>query len=114
VRPKSANREFGKSRFATIPSRRAHRVTSKGKMMVEKYHGVNSQWPEGSNQGRNLKPTPQEAMAGARRLYRLVFKKPFKGEIKLTSGRRYTFIRRGVMYRTPEATARNTPLSKGI
>jgi hypothetical protein len=70
--------------------------------MVEKYHGVNSQWPEGSNQGRNLKQSPQEAMAGARRLYRLAFKKPFKGEVKLTSGRRYTFIRRGVMYVNPD------------
>jgi hypothetical protein len=67
-----------------------------------KYHAVNGQWPEGTNAGRDLKPTPQEAVSAAKRLYRFALKKPFRGKIKMTSGRRYTWIRRGVMYVNPD------------
>lgn len=70
--------------------------------MAEKYQSVNGAWPEGTNEGRNLKPTPQEAMAGAKRLYRIAFGKPFKGTMKLTSGNRFTYIRNGVFYVNPD------------
>jgi len=69
---------------------------------MAKYDSVNSQWPEGTNEGRDLKPTPQEAMAAARRLYRLGFGKPFKGKIVLTSGNRATWIRGNVLYVNPD------------
>lgn len=68
----------------------------------EKYHAVNEQWPEGTNHGCDLKPTPQEAMSAAKRLYRFALKKPFRGKIKLTSGRRYTWIRNHVLYVNPD------------
>ena len=69
---------------------------------MAKYQSVNGAWPEGTNEGRDLKPTPQEAMSGARRLYRKAFGRPFKGTMKLTSGRRVTWIRRGVFYVNPD------------
>lgn len=66
------------------------------------YQSVNGQWPDGSNDGRDLKPTPKEALAGAKRLYRIAMGKPWTGPIKLTSGRRHTWIRRGVFYVNPD------------
>lgn len=66
------------------------------------YDSVNSAWPADTNDGRNLKPTPQEALAAAKRLYRFAFKRPFRGQMKLTSGRRYTQIRSGVFYVNPD------------
>lgn len=69
---------------------------------MAKYQSVNGAWPEGTNEGRALKPTPQEALSGARRLYRKAFGRPFKGKMKLTSGGRYTYIRRGVFYVNPD------------
>ena len=69
---------------------------------VPKYHSVNRHWPEGTNEGRSLKPTPQEAVAAAKRLYRFAMKKPFKGTFKLTSGNRYTWIRNHVMHVNPD------------
>jgi hypothetical protein len=66
------------------------------------YESVNGQWPAGTNDGRDLKPTPQEAISAARRLYRFGMKKPWRGEIKLTSGRRVTWVRRGVLYVNPD------------
>ena len=57
------------------------------------YQSVNGKWPE-----LVPVPSPQEAMAGAKRLYRFAMKRPFRGKVKPTSGRRYTDIRRGVMY----------------
>ena len=67
-----------------------------------KYHSVNGSWPEGTNEGRHIKPTPQEAMSAAKRLYRLAMKKPFRGKVVITSGRRYTYIRNSVMYVNPD------------
>lgn len=67
-----------------------------------KYHSVNSRWPEGTREGRDLKPAPQEAMSAAKRLYRFAMKKPFRGKVKLTSGRRYTWIRNHVLYVNPD------------
>lgn len=71
-------------------------------MKTPKYVSVNNQWPEGTREGRDLKPTSQEAMTAARRLYRFAMKKPFAGKVVLTSGNRYTWIRRGVLYVNPD------------
>lgn len=68
---------------------------------MPKYTSVNSKWPEGTNEGREIIPTPQEAISGAKRLYRKAFGKPFKGKVKLTSGRNYTYVRRHVLYVNP-------------
>jgi hypothetical protein len=52
------------------------------------YERVNQTWPAGTNDGRDLKPTAQEAVAACRRLYRFAMKKPFKGIVRATSGNR--------------------------
>lgn len=66
------------------------------------YESVNQSWPEGTNDGRDLKPTPQEALAGAKRLYRIAMGKPWTGPVKITSGRNYTWPRRGVLLVNPD------------
>lgn len=61
------------------------------------YEHVNAAWPE------TLPAlTGQEAMSAAKRLYRFAMKRPFRGKMKLTSGRRYTWIRCGVFHVNPE------------
>jgi hypothetical protein len=61
-----------------------------------KYASVNGAWPA------DLPPiSDQEAMIAARRLYRMAFKRTFRGQVKITSGRRYNYIRNGVMYVNP-------------
>lgn len=55
-----------------------------------KYHAVNSHWPEGTDEGRAIKPTPQEAMRGFRMLYRKAFGRAYRGTLVLTSGNRRT------------------------
>jgi hypothetical protein len=70
-----------------------------------KYSSVNGQWPEGTRDGRDLKPTPKEALAAAKRLYRVGFKRHFRGKMKLTSGNRRTWIRSGVFYVNPDLGA---------
>ena len=57
------------------------------------YERVNATWPVFVP-----KPTPEEAIRGARKLYRFAFGKPFTGTVRITTGNRYTWIRRGVMY----------------
>src|SRR5579863_3816040 len=69
---------------------------------LPKYHSVNSKWPPGTNDGRDIKPTAQEAVSAAKRLYRFMLKKPFRGKIVVTSGNRYSYIRSGVMYVNPD------------
>jgi hypothetical protein len=64
------------------------------KTMTDKYQSVNGQWPAGDLPV----PTEQEAVAAVKRLYRLVMKKPLRLRTKITSGRRYTYARRGVMH----------------
>ena len=61
-----------------------------------KYEAVNGQWPE-----TIPALTGEEAVAAAKRLYRFAMKKPWKGKWALTSGRRYTWPRRGVFYVNP-------------
>jgi hypothetical protein len=72
--------------------------------MVEKYHHVNSQWPE-------IIPdlTGDEAIAAAKRLYRFTMKKPFPGKWQIASGNRFTWVRRGVFYVNPNRTGALRP-----
>ena len=61
---------------------------------------VNSRWPEPCPA-----PTPEEAMRGAKRLYRVAMGRPWTGKVKMTSGQRYTWIRGGVFYINPDETS---------
>jgi hypothetical protein len=59
--------------------------------IAEWYTRVNSTW---ERYGAEIpQPTPEQAMAGARKLYRFAFGKSFEGRVVLTSGRRYTYVR---------------------
>lgn len=61
-----------------------------------RYRKVNTVWPE------TLPAlTPQEAVSAAKRLYRLGTGNAFKGQFRITSGHRYTWIRRGVFVVNP-------------
>lgn len=67
----------------------------------EKYHAVNSQWPE---------VVPEldgpEAVAAAKRLYRFAMKRPWRGKWKIVSGNRYTWTHQGVFCVNPKYTGR--------
>jgi hypothetical protein len=74
--------------------------------MAANYKNVNEVWPENAP-----KPSPQEALDGARKLVRLAYKvgavdgRPFtprKRKFVLTSGRRHTWPRRGIWYVNPD------------
>lgn len=67
--------------------------------MGEKYHTVNSQWPETVPE-----ITGAEAIAAAKRLYRFAMKRAWHGKWALTSGRRYTWPRSGTYYVNPRRT----------
>jgi hypothetical protein len=63
----------------------------------EWYTRVNSGWP------KEVPPlTAPEAIRAAKRLYRYAMGNTFAGEVVVTSGRRYTWIRRGTIYVNPE------------
>ena len=66
-------------------------------MHDEVYSFINKLWPN-----RCPVPTPQEALRGAKRLYRVAMGRPWRGDVKLTSGNRHTWIRRGVLYVNPD------------
>lgn len=57
---------------------------------------VNSRWPEPCPA-----PTPEEAMRGAKRLYRVAMGRPWRGKVKLVSGNRHTWIKGGVLLVNP-------------
>lgn len=61
-----------------------------------KYDSVNSKWPA-------IVPeiTGAEALAAAKRLYRFAMKRAWAGQWNLTSGRRFTWPRRGTFYVNP-------------
>lgn len=67
----------------------------------EKYHAVNSQWPE---------VVPEldgsEAVAAAKRLYRFAMKRPWRGKWKIVSGNRYSWTHQGVFCINPKYTGR--------
>lgn len=46
--------------------------------------------------------SPEESIAAARKLYRHAFGKAFPGRVELTTGNRYTWVRRGVLYVNPD------------
>jgi hypothetical protein len=64
---------------------------------AEWYERVNNTWPS---------PVPRlsadEAVRAGRRLYRFAMRRTFRGKVRVTSGRRYTWIRRGEMVVNPE------------
>jgi hypothetical protein len=74
---------------------------------VAKYESVNGAWPAGTRDGRDLKPTPQEAIAGFRRLFRKAFGRPYRGKLILTSGSRRTW------YGSKPRTIRVNPDERG-
>lgn len=64
------------------------------------YESVNGKWPEGA-----LPPlTGPEAISAAKRLYRFIMKKRWTGQMKLTSGRRSSWVRwwRGTIIVNPQ------------
>lgn len=64
----------------------------------EWYERVNAAWPA------TIPPLePDEALRAARKLYRFATRRTWRGPVKLTSGRRYTWIRRGVFLVNAEA-----------
>ena len=50
--------------------------------------------------------SPQESILAARKLYRHAMGNAFKGDVKLTSGNRYTWVLRGVMSVNPDKRER--------
>lgn len=46
--------------------------------------------------------SPEDSIIAAKRLFRFAMGREFRGEVKLTSGRRYTWVRRGVMAVNPD------------
>lgn len=66
------------------------------------YETVNDKWPEGTREGRDLKPTAQEAIEATRRLYRKFMGKRYPGKFKATSGRRNGYPRGGIYYVNPD------------
>lgn len=65
-----------------------------------KYQSVNGQWPEGTAEGRSLKPTPQEAVTACKLLWRkFVGSKLIR--VKATSGNRRGGFRRDVLWVNP-------------
>lgn len=46
--------------------------------------------------------SPEDSIKAAKRLYRHAMGKPWTGPVKLTSGRRYTWVRRGVLIVNPD------------
>jgi hypothetical protein len=49
----------------------------------------------------------EDSIKAAKRLYRFAMGREFKGEVKLTSGRRYTWVRSGVLVVNPDMPQRN-------
>ena len=46
--------------------------------------------------------SPEESVVAARKLYRHAMGKTFPGRVEVTSGNRYTWVRRGVLYVNPD------------
>ena len=63
----------------------------------DKYDEANAVWP-----GAIPDLTAEESVRAARKLYRFGMRQTFRGKVKITSGRRYTWVRNGVMVVNPE------------
>jgi hypothetical protein len=61
------------------------------------WDAVNKVWPKGVN----LIPTEREAVTGVKRLYKKFMGRPCRWDIKITSGNRYTWVRRNTLYINP-------------
>jgi hypothetical protein len=57
---------------------------------------VNSKWPHSMPI-----PNEKEAIAGAKRLYKKAMGRPWRGAVKVTSGNRHTWVRRGTLVVNP-------------
>jgi hypothetical protein len=79
--------------------------------MTERYQSVNGAWPDGTNDGRDIAPTPQEALTAAKRLYRLVMGKPFQGPVKAVTGNRRTWVRYRVLNVNPDLGSSRRPIN---
>jgi hypothetical protein len=65
--------------------------------IAENYQRINATW------GVDIPPlTELEAVRAARKLFRFTMRRTFNGKVFVTSGRRYTWIRRGNIYVNPE------------
>jgi hypothetical protein len=51
--------------------------------------------------------SPEESIVAARKLYRHAMGKAFPGKVELTSGNRYTWVRRGVLMVNPDKRERD-------
>ena len=75
----------------------------KSKSEQERLWGyVHDLWNSHPNQG--VPPSPEEAIKGFKILYRAATGRTFKGVIKITSGNRHTWCRRGVWTLNPNDT----------
>lgn len=63
----------------------------------EWYERVNAAWP-----AQMPELTAEEAIRAGRKLYRFALKRTFKGPVRVTSGNRYTWVRRGQMIVNPD------------
>ncbi len=66
------------------------------------YERVNDAWPAGSNAGRDLKPTGEEAARAIKLLWRKWMKRPFPYRIKIVSGRTKCWVRGGTFNVNPD------------
>lgn len=71
------------------------------------YGRVNETWDaHGAGFGMQAL-SPEESIKAAKKIYRFMFGKSFPGDVRATSGRRVTWIRRGVMSVNPDRQERN-------
>lgn len=63
---------------------------------------VNERWG-----GQQPVLSPEDSIKAAKRLYRHAMGREWKGEVRLTSGRRYTWVRRGVLVVNPDMPQRD-------
>lgn len=63
---------------------------------------VNERWG-----GQQPVLSPEDSIKAAKRLFRHAMGREWKGEVRLTSGRRYTWIRRGVLSVNPDMQQRD-------
>jgi hypothetical protein len=69
-------------------------------MAVDHYKKVDAAW--GAFRGAAFKPVdPDRAVKIALSVYAYMFGKPFKGETRITSGNRHTWVNRGVLVVNP-------------
>ena len=69
--------------------------------MTDHYQQVEQAW--GELLALSSQPVPKEkAIEVALNIYEFMFGKKFKGKTRLTSGRRYTWVRRGVLVVNPD------------